>query len=160
VPARNGKSSAALSAKGNSIGLSVQLPIFSGFNTTYHDTRRRGAHRVQAARLDKHSPAGGARRLGKLPEPEHRHPDDPHQRRPAGQRRAVRTRVALGRYKAGVGNILDVLNAQSALANARLQRIQAVLDWQVSRAALARADRRPRQPPAARGQAGKKARKP
>jgi outer membrane protein len=48
-------------------------------------------------------------------------------------------RVALGRYKAGVGNILDVLNAQSALANARLQRIQAVLDWYVSRAALARA---------------------
>jgi outer membrane protein len=48
-------------------------------------------------------------------------------------------RVALGRYKAGVGNILDVLNAQSALANARLQRIQAMLDWQVSRATLARA---------------------
>jgi len=47
-------------------------------------------------------------------------------------------RVALGRYKAGVGNILDVLNAQSALAAARLQRIQAMLDWQVSRAALAR----------------------
>ena len=48
-------------------------------------------------------------------------------------------RVALGRYKAGVGNILDVLTAQSALANARLQRIQAVLEWYVSRAALARA---------------------
>jgi outer membrane protein TolC len=48
-------------------------------------------------------------------------------------------RVALGRYKAGVGTILDVLNAQSALASARLQRIQAALDWSVSRASLARA---------------------
>ena len=48
-------------------------------------------------------------------------------------------RVALGRYKAGVGNILDVLNAQSALAAARLQRIQALLDWRVSRATLAKA---------------------
>ena len=47
-------------------------------------------------------------------------------------------RVALGRYKAGVGTILDLLNAQSALANARLQRIQAMLDWHVSRATLAR----------------------
>ena len=48
-------------------------------------------------------------------------------------------RVALGRYKAGVGTILDVLNAQSALAAARLQRIQAQLDWQVYRATLAQA---------------------
>ena len=48
-------------------------------------------------------------------------------------------RVALGRYKAGVGNILDTLNAQSALAAARLQRIQSALDWHVSRASLARA---------------------
>ena len=47
--------------------------------------------------------------------------------------------MALGRYKAGVGNILDVLNAQSALATARLQRIQALLDWNVSRAMLAKA---------------------
>jgi len=48
-------------------------------------------------------------------------------------------RVALGRYKAGFGNILDLLNAQSALAIARLQRIQAALDWHVARASLARA---------------------
>ncbi|MCX8145558.1 MAG: TolC family protein [Azovibrio sp.] len=48
-------------------------------------------------------------------------------------------RVALGRYKAGVGNILDVLNAQSALANARLQRVQAAFDWHVARASLAQA---------------------
>ena len=46
-------------------------------------------------------------------------------------------RVALGRYKAGVGTVLDLLLAQSALASARLQRIQAALDWYVFRATLA-----------------------
>jgi len=48
-------------------------------------------------------------------------------------------RVALGRYKAGVGTVLDLLTAQSALASARLQRIQAALDWFVYRATLAQA---------------------
>ena len=48
-------------------------------------------------------------------------------------------RVALGRYRAGVGSILDVLNAQSALASARQQRIQSTFDWNINRAALAQA---------------------
>lgn len=48
-------------------------------------------------------------------------------------------RVALGRYKAGVGSMLDVLNAQSALASARQQRIQSTFNWNISRAALAQA---------------------
>ncbi len=47
--------------------------------------------------------------------------------------------VALGRYKAGVGSILDVLNAQSALASARQQRIQSTFNWNISRATLAQA---------------------
>lgn len=47
------------------------------------------------------------------------------------------SRVALGRYKAGVGNILDALNAQSALASARQQRIQASLNWNIARTTLA-----------------------
>jgi outer membrane protein TolC len=46
-------------------------------------------------------------------------------------------RVALGRYKAGVGSILDVLTAQSALASARQQRIQSAFNWNISRATLA-----------------------
>jgi len=46
-------------------------------------------------------------------------------------------RVALGRYKAGVGNIIDTLNAQSALASTNQQKIKADLNWNISRAALA-----------------------
>lgn len=48
-------------------------------------------------------------------------------------------RVALGRYKAGVGNIIDTLNAQSALASARQQQIQATLNANITRTTLAQA---------------------
>lgn len=48
-------------------------------------------------------------------------------------------RVALGRYKAGVGNIIDTLNAQSSLATARQQKIQATLNANIARATLAQA---------------------
>ena len=44
--------------------------------------------------------------------------------------------VALGRYKAGVGTIIDLLTAQTAAATARQARISAELNWQVARAQL------------------------
>jgi len=47
------------------------------------------------------------------------------------------SRLALGRYKEGVGNIIDTLNAQSALANAKQQKIQSVLSWNIARTTLA-----------------------
>ncbi|HYB23396.1 MAG TPA: CerR family C-terminal domain-containing protein [Solirubrobacteraceae bacterium] len=46
-------------------------------------------------------------------------------------------RVALGRYKEGVGTILDLLTAQAALASARAQEIQARSGWYVALAQLA-----------------------
>jgi TolC family type I secretion outer membrane protein len=45
--------------------------------------------------------------------------------------------VAQGRYKAGVGSILDLLTAEVALANARGQEVQARSDWLLSLASLA-----------------------
>jgi outer membrane protein TolC len=45
--------------------------------------------------------------------------------------------VALGRYRAGVGSIVDVLTAQTGAANARVVRINAELGWKVARAQLA-----------------------
>ena len=47
--------------------------------------------------------------------------------------------MALGRYKAGAGNFLDALNAQSALASARQQRVAALYNFLASRMALAQA---------------------
>ena len=47
-------------------------------------------------------------------------------------------RVAYARYKEGVGNLLDLLSAQSALALARAQEIQSRSDWLIAVARLAR----------------------
>jgi outer membrane protein len=45
--------------------------------------------------------------------------------------------VAQRRYQICVGSILELLNAQSALANAKKQRIQALTDWRSARLQLA-----------------------
>ena len=45
--------------------------------------------------------------------------------------------VALGRYKAGVGSILDLLTAQTAFASARAQEVQARASWFLAMAQLA-----------------------
>ncbi|MDD5675945.1 MAG: TolC family protein, partial [Chitinivibrionales bacterium] len=45
--------------------------------------------------------------------------------------------VAFGRYKAGVGNILNLLTAQAALQNARAQQVSANADWWLALAQLA-----------------------
>jgi outer membrane protein len=44
--------------------------------------------------------------------------------------------VAAGRYREGVGSILDLLSAESALENARAQQILARSDWYISLARL------------------------
>lgn len=46
--------------------------------------------------------------------------------------------VAAGRYREGVGSILDLLTAQSALANARAQNVQSRWQWYTALAQLAR----------------------
>ena len=47
-------------------------------------------------------------------------------------------KVAAGRYREGVGSIIDLLTAQTALANARAQQVQARWQWYTSLAQLAR----------------------
>lgn len=44
-----------------------------------------------------------------------------------------------GQYRAGVGNILSVLATQTTQANARVQAIQAYLDWHIALAQLSKA---------------------
>ncbi|MGE8389756.1 MAG: TolC family protein [Pseudomonas sp.] len=46
-------------------------------------------------------------------------------------------RVALGRYKAGVGSIIELLNAQNDLAAAQQRRVGSVVDWYSARLQLA-----------------------
>lgn len=46
--------------------------------------------------------------------------------------------AARGRYRAGVGSLLELLSAESSLASARAQRIQARLGWQAALVQLAK----------------------
>lgn len=123
---------------GSSVGINLKVPLFDGFAPTYRIRAAEAQVETQKARLEglrlqvaldvwtayqnlvtaTQSLRTTADLLGSAEQSE---------------------RVALGRYKAGVGNILDVLNAQSALAGARQQRIQSSFDWNISRATLARA---------------------
>ncbi len=125
-----------LSSSGGSLGVNVTVPIFSGFSTTYKVRAAEAQMDVKAAlrdRVNRQVALDVWRAYQSLAT--------------AGQSLKASAdlvisaeqseRVALGRYKAGVGTVLDVLNAQSALAAARLQRIQAGLDWYVFRATLA-----------------------
>lgn len=58
--------------------------------------------------------------------------------------------VESGRYKAGVGSIIDLLTAEAALENARAQEVQSRADWLVAVAQLAH-DTGSLVPPAAQG---------
>ncbi|MBE7422909.1 MAG: TolC family protein [Zoogloeaceae bacterium] len=121
-----------------SIGLSLRIPLFSGYATTYKVHAAEAQAEVQAARREQlrlqvaldvwnaHASLATATQSVKT----------------AGElldSAAQSERVAAGRYRAGVGSILDLLAAQAALASARQSRIQAGTGWFVSRAGLAQA---------------------
>ncbi len=125
-----------LTTHSSSIGVSVNIPLFSGFGQTYRvrtaeaQAEQRNAQRdrlrlqvaldvwkaYQTLLTATQSLRSTADLLAAAEQSE---------------------RVALGRYRAGVGSILDLLSAQSALASARQQRVQSAYDWNVSRATLA-----------------------
>ena len=127
-----------ISSHSNTIGLTVSMPLFSGFSTTYKVRNAEAQAEAKAAQRDRIR-LQVALDVWKA-----------YQSLTTANQ-TIRTtidllnsaeqseRVAFGRYKAGVGNILDLLNAQTALANARLQRVQATFDWYVYRATLAQA---------------------
>jgi TolC family type I secretion outer membrane protein len=130
--------SAHVSSHGGTLGVAVNVPIFAGLDTTY---------RIRAAQAQVESKSALRDRLRKQVALD---VWKAYQSLTTATQTLQTThdllasaeqseRVALGRYKAGVGNVIDVLTAQTALASARLQRIQASLDWNVYRATLAQA---------------------
>ena len=134
----NQTNSAGVTSSGSSVGINLSVPLFSGFAPTYRIRAAEAQVEAQNTQLERlrlqvaldvwtayqnlitatQSLRTTADLLNSAEQSE---------------------RVALGRYKAGVGSILDVLNAQSALASARQQRIQSSFNWNISRATLARA---------------------
>lgn len=130
------QNTAGVVTQGGSIGLTLNVPIFAGFDTTYRVRSAAAQADVRAAQRDriKNQIALDVwRAYQSLTTATQSLKTSADLVASAEQSE----RVALGRYKAGVGTVLDLLVAQSALASARLQRIQAQLDWNVYRATLA-----------------------
>jgi outer membrane protein len=118
------------------VGINLSVPIFSGFDTTYRVRSAEAQVDVKNAQLEQMRLQVA---LDVWTAYQHLSTATQSLRTTAVLLDSAEQseRVALGRYKAGVGSILDVLNAQSALASARLQNIQSTFDWNISRAALA-----------------------
>ncbi|MGH8518357.1 MAG: TolC family protein, partial [Panacagrimonas sp.] len=119
-------------------GLSLNVPIFSGFETTY---RVRGAEaRLEASRAD----LDRLRNQATL-EVFQAHSELITQTQSVFTAQALVTSaqesesVARGRYEAGVGTILDLINAQSSAADAQRQLVLARSNWAAARTRLAQA---------------------
>jgi outer membrane protein TolC len=119
----------------NSIALTVNIPLFTGFRQTYA-TRQAEARALQAeatrdalarqteldvwqSYYDVQTAADGVNTTG------------------VQLRAAQQTAEAtLARYQSGFGSLLDLITAQVDESNARVQRIQSYLDWFVAVARL------------------------
>jgi len=119
-----------------SIGLGFSVPIFNGFSAQYDIRAARGQYEAGEARVTTmqqqisvqvftsyfqlRASTERVRRSAEL--------------LAAAEQSAT---VALGRYREGVGTIIDVLLGRSALATARAESVQARWEWRLALAQLA-----------------------
>lgn len=118
------------------VGISVTWPLFTGFNVSYGIRQAQATLQQQEANLEQ---VGLSVTLDVW--------NGYYSLDSANQQLTVTAaltktaddnlQVALGRYQAGVGTIVDVLTAQTAAATSRLLRINGELGWKVARANLA-----------------------
>jgi len=134
----NSRSSLFDPAQSNTLGVSVSVPLFSGFGSHYRvsaaqaqvETKRAQRDALalqvgldvwrayQALQTENQALRAAADLLASASESE---------------------QMARGRYRAGVGTIVDLLNAQSALASARGQQVQELYNWRLAKVSLAQA---------------------
>jgi outer membrane protein len=118
------------------LGLQVTIPLFEGFARTYQVRQADAQTTLQLDLLDEARQQVGLDVW------------NAYQMLQGATRNLDNSATLLGlaqrsydaaghRYQVGVGNILELLNAQSALAGAKRQRIQALTDWRSARLQLA-----------------------
>ena len=120
----------------NQVGITVSWPLFTGFNASYSVRQAQATLQAQDANVEQVS-------LSVTLDVWNAYYglDSANQQLTAtaalSKTAADNLEVALGRYRSGVGSIVDVLTAQTAAATVRTMRINAELNWKVSRAQLA-----------------------
>ena len=125
-------------SRGNSLTVSVSVPWFSGFRDTYQNRVARAQLEGTVAERDRVAnlialEVWKAYQALLTNSQALRAADDLVVSAEQSEK------MALGRYKAGVGSILDTLTAQSTLASAYQQRVSALYNFQASKFALAQA---------------------
>lgn len=118
------------------VGVTVKIPLFTGYDTTYRVRSAREQVAVRTAQRDAIS-LQIALDVWKAYQSLLTETQSLKSSADLVDSAAESERVAMGRYKAGAGNILDVLTAQSALASARQQNVQALYGWYIAKATLA-----------------------
>ncbi|MBI4937075.1 MAG: TolC family protein [Nitrosomonadales bacterium] len=123
---------------GNTVGVSVSVPWFSGFRDTYRNRAARAQIEGTVAERDRIAnqialEVWQAYQALLTNSQALRAADD------LVASAAESEKMALGRYKAGIGSILDTLTAQSTLAGANQQRVAALYNFLASKFALAQA---------------------
>lgn len=121
-----------------SVGLQVSVPLFTGFANTYQIRGAEQQVEVQQAnrdRLDQSVALEVWRAYYNLNTAR----ETLHSTENLLASATQSEKVALGRYQAGAGNIIEVLNAEATLANARFQRVQSQYNWRIGKAQLAQA---------------------
>jgi len=136
--ATNQSTSAGINTHGSTVGVSLTVPLFSGYAPTYRIRAAEAQIETRKAQLKRISLQVA---LDVWTAWQNLTTATQNMRTTADllDSATQSERVSLGRYKAGSGIMLDVLNAQNTLASARQQRIQANFNWNISRAALAQA---------------------
>ncbi len=125
---RTGSDQAGTSIRYSQVGINVTIPIFSGFQVGY------GVRQAQAALESQQVNAEQIRLNVSLQVWNAYYALDSANQQLATTSILIATasnneQVAVGRYQAGVGTIIDLLTAQTAAANARQLRINAELNW-------------------------------
>ncbi|PKO73309.1 MAG: TolC family protein, partial [Betaproteobacteria bacterium HGW-Betaproteobacteria-17] len=125
-------------ATSSSLGVSLTIPLFTGYRSTYQIAAAQTQAELAAAERDRVDNQVALEvwrtfyRLRSETEADSRSAD-------LVESAAAAERVALGRYQAGLGILLDVLSAQANLAQARQGQLQTRLGLRVARAELAQA---------------------
>ncbi len=122
----------------SSAGLTLSIPLFSGWTTRYQIAQARAQRAQQTATLEQVRQQAGLAVWQAFVAYENALASLTPSR--ALIRSATESAdLAQGRYRAGTGTFADLLNAQSALATARQQQVQAEFNTRTAQAELARA---------------------
>lgn len=135
-PPAVGYSPTDISNRTNSLGIQMNIPLFEGFGRNYRMQTAQGQAEIKAAELSRLE-----QQISLEVWKSYQALRTENENMKAADVLVSSARqsflVAQGRFKAGVGNILELLSAQSAVAGAEQQRIKSVSNWHTARLKLA-----------------------